>query len=79
MPTKKLLVSLAVGAAAVAAGFAVSGMARADAHDQGPRPGSVQGSGPSEPLGPDENPQPLPDRYTDGHQVPVMPDISLDD
>lgn len=63
MPTKKLAAALAVGAAAVAAGFVASDMAQADPHDPGPRPASVQ---------PDTNA-----RLTPGGQPRQVPDSLL--
>lgn len=59
-PTKKLVAALAVGAAAVATGFAGSDIAQADPHGPGPRPASVRPD-PNARLGPAEHPQQVPD------------------
>lgn len=60
MPTKKLVATLAAGAAAVAAGFVASDIAQADPHDPAPPPSSVRPD-PNARLAPAEPPQQVPD------------------
>lgn len=60
MPTKKLVATLAVGAAAVAAGFVASDIARADPHDPAHKPTSARPA-PNARLGPAEWPRQVPD------------------